>query len=271
MSDSMNKNVFIHFLPVFGCVSTALIYTAVGVLAMLSFFRIVDGGADEGSLVVLLDEYPIGKFLIGILLAGTLCYIIWRIYESINDPYNYGNKIKGLTIRTGIALSSLADGLLAYSIIRVLLHQGNIQQNGEPTEEREFVSSLLQIFFGQAFVITIGVALIITALLQLIYGITNGYKERMNSENFYPAIRKLIPPFAWIGFISRGVILGIVGIFYMKAGILKNEQYIINTDKAFDFIGDNIGHIYFIVVALGTICYGIFTFALGMAYDCDKD
>lgn len=35
--------------------------------------------------------------------------------------------------------------------------------------------------------------------------------------------------------------------------------------------GDHVGHVYFILVAIGTICYGIFMLAHGMAYDAEKD
>jgi len=49
------------------------------------------------------------------------------------------------------------------------------------------------------------------------------------------------------------------------------DGYIVNTNKAFDFIGDHVGHVYFILVAIATICYGVFMFAQGIAYDTDKD
>jgi hypothetical protein len=45
---------------------------------------------------------------------------------------------------------------------------------------------------------------------------------------------------------------------------------VVNTDKAFDFIGDDVGHLYFIMVAAGTICYGLFMFVFGWYYDTDK-
>jgi hypothetical protein len=67
------------------------------------------------------------------------------------------------------------------------------------------------------------------------------------------------------------LILGITGYFYLKSGVTENSDLIVDTDKAFDFIGDNIGHIPFLITAAGTICYGIFMFILASAYDTDKD
>jgi hypothetical protein len=65
--------------------------------------------------------------------------------------------------------------------------------------------------------------------------------------------------------------LGIIGFFLIKAAITKDAQHIVNTDKAFDFLGDDVSHFSFIAVAIATICYGIFMFAFGSFYDTDKD
>jgi uncharacterized membrane protein YphA (DoxX/SURF4 family) len=71
--------------------------------------------------------------------------------------------------------------------------------------------------------------------------------------------------------LSRGIILGIVGFSYIRAGVLRNAGSVVNTDKAFDFVGDHAGGICFILVAIGTIFYGVFMFVFGYGYDVDKD
>ena len=72
---------------------------------------------------------------------------------------------------------------------------------------------------------------------------------------------------AYAGYFSRGVILGIIGFFLVKSAVKNNSDYVVNTDKAFDFIGDNVGHVWFILVAIGTIAYGLYMFMLGLNYD----
>ena len=71
----------------YGCIATGIVYAAIGVIAILSFLKIRHGGADENSLLVILNEYVIGKIFIWFILTGTLCYVIWRFYETIKDPY----------------------------------------------------------------------------------------------------------------------------------------------------------------------------------------
>lgn len=268
--EKSEKKKIIHYLPVYGCIATGIIYAAIGVIAILSFLKVRHGGADESSLMAILAKYLIGKIIIWIILLGTLCYIVWRFYETITDPYDYGKDWKGLIKRGGIALSTIADILIIYAAVRILLGAGHIQPDGQPQEERAMVQKLLS-DQGQWPVIGIGVVYLVTALIQLWYGVTRGYRERVNIERFSSFFRHIVHGVAWAGYAGRGIILGIIGFFFVKAGITENARHIVNTDKAFDFIGDNVGHVYFILVSIATICYGLFMFAQGAAYDTDKD
>lgn len=270
MANSKKRKFYIRYLPIYGCISTGLIYTAIGIIAILSYLQIKEGGADEGSLLAFMYDYLTGKIFVWIVLMGTLSYIAWRIYEAIKDPYNYGKSWKGIMMRLGIGLSSIADVLIAYSAIMVIFGISSLQQDGQPTEEREMVGSMLQKNWGDVAIITMGVVIALTAIVQFHYGVTRGYKERLNIAHFGKSIRKLIHFLAWVGYLARGIIIGIIGFFFIKAGYLGDADDVVNTDKAFNFLGDHVNHLSFILVAIGTICYGFFMFFLGVTYDHDN-
>jgi hypothetical protein len=45
----------------------------------------------------------------------------------------------------------------------------------------------------------------------------------------------------------------------VRGAVFSDAQETVNTDKAFNFIGESLlGHPLFVIVALGTICYGVF-------------
>jgi hypothetical protein len=270
MKHTKKKRGSIHYLPVYGCIATGIIYVGIGIIAILSFLKIRHGGADEVSMLAILDDYIVGKIFIWIILLGTLCYIIWRFFETITDPYDYGKDIKGVARRTGIALSTVADILIVYAAIRVLFGTSHIHTNGQPEEERKMVDNLLK-HHGKWLVIGIGLGYFATAAVQFFYGITKGYRERVDIERFSPLFQYAIHFLAWAGYCARAIILGITGFFFLKAGVVENADYVVNTDKAFDFIGDDVGHVWFLLVAAATICYGVFMIAQGVAYDSDRD
>lgn len=271
MANLTNKEKFVHYLPVYGTFSTGLIYLSIGVIAILSFLRIKHGGADESSLMAFLNEYFFGRILIGIILLGMVSFVIWRIFEAIKDPYLYGSDLRGIGRRVGIGLSSIADAFIAFAAVRILLNIGNYREDGQPYAQRETVSNLLSENWGDWLIIIFGVIVFTTAVVQFYYGITRGYKERLDIAHFNKEKRKLIHFFAWMGYSARGIIIGVIGFFLIKAGYLQEAEHVVNTDKAFNFIGDHVGHLPFILVAIGTICYGIFMFAMGITYDVDND
>jgi hypothetical protein len=262
---------YVRYLPLYGCISTAMIYFGIGTVAILSFLKLKEGGADETSLLAFMNEYILGKLFVWAILIGTVAYVIWRIYEAITDPYDYGSTAMGLSKRIGIAASTVADILIAYSAILILLGASNVRVDGNPEQDRQMVQDLLGYSWGSAVVVLIGGIIFMSAVVQLFYGTTRGYKERLDIAHFSVTMKRLIHVLGLTGYVARGIILGIVGFFFAKAGVLKDHNYVVNTDKAFDFIGDEIGHASFILVAAGTICYAFFMVALGLTYDADKD
>jgi hypothetical protein len=265
------KRSFAYYLALYGCISTGIIYIALGVVAMLSFLKVRKGGADEGSLLAILNNSTAGYVLVCIILLGTLCYILWRIYEAIRDPYEYGKSAKGIATRAGIALSTVADGFILYSAYTALLGTSTSNEDGRPVELQRQVGDAMSGGVGGGLIICIGIIISATAIVQLVYGITKGYRERLDIGHMKRWKRNLIHSLGITGYFARSIILGIIGFFFIKAGITKDAQQVVNTDKAFDFIGDHIGHVFFILAAAGTICYGIFMCLFGVYYDTDKD
>lgn len=262
---------FIRFLPIFGCLSTGVVYTGIGVIAMLSLLQLKNGGASANSMMATLQNFTGGSIIIGAILLGMLSYILWRIYESIKDPYHYGKTWTGLTRRTGIALSSFADAFIGYSAFTVLLGSRAVSENGSPQHQQKVIGSVLDSSMGKELIIALGVAIAVTAGVQFFYGITRGYRERLDIAKIDITKKKAIFVLGFTGYIARGIIIGIMAFFILKAGFTGNAEYAVNTDKAFDFIGDNIGKLAFSVVAIGTIFYGLFMFALGITYDVNND
>lgn len=106
----------------------------------------------------------------------------------------------------------------------------------------------------------LGTVIFLTALVQFYYGLTKGYKERIDVNLLSTILKSLIYGLAGAGYLARGIIIGIIGFFFIKAGLSGKAHHIVNTEKAFDFIGDQIGPLCFILVAIGSICYGLFMF-----------
>jgi hypothetical protein len=253
-----------------GCISTGIVYAMIGVVAMLSLLQLKQGGADESSILKFLEDVPGGKILIGIILLGMVAYIIWRFYEAIEDPYEYGRQFTGIATRIITAFSAISDAMIAWPAIEALMGASTAMKDGEPVAQRQQFGELLQKDGGVWVVGLIGLITSITAVVQFVYVFKEAYEERIDMKRMKPWKKNVIHVAGYAGHFARGIILGIMGFFMLKAAFTLNAQHIVNTDKAFDFIGDNLSHLLFAAVAVGTVCYGLFMFAMGYYYDFKK-
>jgi len=261
---------FFKQLARLGCFSTAIVYAMIGVVALLSLLRVRHGGADEASILRLLEDVPFGKVVISIVLSGMVAYIIWRMYEAINDPYGYSRHFKGILTRIITAFSAVSDAMIAWPAIESLAGINTALKDGEPVAQRQMFSELLQSTGGVWLVALIGGITSITAVVQFIFVFKEAYEERIDFKRLSALKAGIIHVLSYAGHIARGTILGIIGFFTLKAAITKNGQHVVNTDKAFDFLGDEVSHYVFAIIATGTICYGCFMMAMGYYYDFKK-
>ena len=261
------KNKLLKTVTLFGCFSTGIIYSAIGIIAILSFLKLKQGGADESSFFVLLNDFVAGRMLNWLIILGALCFIVWRFYEAFKDPYHIGTNTKAMLLRTGTACSSAADAFIILSALRAMFDQHKAPVTGEPLQQRDMVARLLNFDWGHIAVMIIGVVILITAVVLVLYGLSKSFTEAIRADDFNPKQKIAVHTIAYAGYFSRGTILLITGFFFVKSAIKNNSSYIVNTDKSFDFIGDHIGHPWFILIAVGTILYGVYMFILGLHYD----
>lgn len=262
-----NVKAMAQKLARFGCYSVAGVYFMVGLMALLSFLGEARDAADEERIVGVILEIPLGEVLISIMILGLLGYVMWRVYEAFADPYEFGNSLKGKAQRTGIGLSALGYVMIAFGAAQILI-QGAGDSEGD---QQLFVSQILSWPGGQVVVGIAGAVLGFTALVQFKYIYGGDYNKRMKYDEMPSWIVKTTHFTAWVGYIARSILLAVLGFFLLKAAINSDSEEVGDTDSAFDFLGSFgvVGHIIFVAVALGTMCYGIFMLISGYYYSCE--
>lgn len=263
------KRKLLKALTLTGCFSTGIIYGSIGVIAILSYLKLKRGGADENSFFALLNGFALGKALNWIIILGAVCFVIWRFYEAFKDPNNAGSDSKGILLRMGIAFSSLADAFIAFSVLQALFSLQKVPLSGEPVQQQNMVADLIKTEWGRVMIIIVSLVVLLTALVLAFYGLSGRFTESIKDERFSKPWTYVVHGLAYSGYLARGVILSVVGFFLFLSAIKRDSSYVVNTDKAFDFIGDNIGGIAFLLIATGTICYGLYMFILGLHYKID--
>ena len=241
-------------------------YVLIGVWAMLALLRIADPAADEQRILHRILQLPFGGVLIAAIAAGTTGYILWLIFEAVFDPYKFGNTLKGAAERIGIALSSLAYGVIVSAAVKVLLGHG-------PTSERRqqrLVANVLHWPGGRWLVAAAALVAAFVGLYQLKYVYDGDHARRLDMDRHGRRARFVVNALGWAGYGGRCAILVVFAEFLMRAAYSFNPRAVGDTDAAFNTLGLNggaFGDLLFSAAALGTIAYGAIMYIHAVCFD----
>jgi hypothetical protein len=260
----------VHVLARFGYFSIGTIYVLIGVWAMLALWRVANPAADEQRILQRLTDLPLGFAVIAVLALGMLGYMLWLIFEAVFDPYKFGNRLKGLSNRIAIACSALAYGKIASAGAIVLLGRG-----GHGEQQRQRVARHVLDWPGGPWLLgAAGLAVAIVGLFQIKYVHDGEHRRRIALPRRGRFARVAVDVLGWAGYGARCAILLVLGWFLLRAASTVNARNVGDTDSAFDFLGlggGTLGDTVFSVVALGTICYGLFLYVNGVWFKSEAD
>lgn len=248
-----------------GIAAKGFVYVLVGGLAALTVFGSGSNGSNggkQGALQTVLEQ-PYGKFLLGAVVIGLLGYVVWRMIMAFADPDGNGTDTKGIIKRTGFFISGLIYLFFAFSGAQLLfpgLGSGSSGGSDGGSGRQLLVAKVLEQPFGQ-WLVAIGAALVIGKGIFQIYKATSGkFKSAIKEDEMSQKEKATFMRAGRIGYIARGVVMGILGYFLIQAALQSDASEAQGTEGAFDFLSFTGGPYLMAAVALGLACYGVFMF-----------
>lgn len=159
----------------FGYATKGTVYIIIGLLAALAAFNRGGRTTDsQGAFTEILSQ-PYGQLLLGAVAAGLVGYALWCFIQAVKDTENQGSKAKGIVIRLGYGAIGLIHTSLAFTAVQLMIGSRSSYKGEESS--REWTATLLAQPFGQWFVGTVGVAIIIAAIIQFYQAYTGDRKS----------------------------------------------------------------------------------------------
>ena len=245
-----------------GIAAKGVVYVLVGILAAMTVFTSEGGNNGKQGAFQTIIEQPFGKILLGAVVLGLLGYVAWRMIQAFKDPDGYGSDAKGIAKRTGFFISGLIYLFFAFSGARMLF-SGLGGGSGSGSGGRQLlVAKVLEQPFGQ-WLVGIAAALIIgKGVFQLYKAFTGMFKRKIKQTEMSRKERKTYMRTGRVGYIARGVVLGIIGYFLAQAALQADPSEATGTSGALNFLSMAGGPYLMAAVALGLAAYGIFMFVL---------
>jgi Domain of Unknown Function (DUF1206) len=161
---------------------------------------------------------PFGFVLLGIVAFGLLCLTLWRIAQSILDADRVGNDAKALVRRIGYGVSGAVDAGLAVFAVSVMMGLKAARGTDEQSA-RDWTAYLLGAPLGRWLVGAVGLAIAAAGIGTAINGL------RASFENELPGkARRCAVLLGRLGFMARGVVFVIVGVFLINAAVDVNPR-----------------------------------------------
>lgn len=265
VADTKNKmrkaKPWVRRLARFGYMTKGIVYGMIGVLAALAAFG--PGGEMTGTSGALqsIAEMRFGEIVLWIIGIGLIGYILWDFIIAFKDPNNVGTDSKGLIIRIGHFISGVIYANLAFGAIKLASHTGNA---GNGNAEKTVSAKLMEQPFGVWLVGVVGVIIIGYGIYELYNGLKEKFMEEFKSYEMNDIEQKTARIAGKIGLVARGIVLSMVGYFFIRTAYTNNPDESRGLGGALTELANQpFGKFLLAIVAIGLILYGIYQIIRG--------
>jgi Domain of Unknown Function (DUF1206) len=243
-----------------GYVVKGLVYVIMGALA--AKVALGEGGkvTDTKGAIRTLGDQPFGQFLLYVAAFGLLGYALWCLVRAAFDVDGRGSDAKGITIRIGYAVVGVGYLGLAYSALQLATGAGSGGKSTD-TSAKDWTGQLLKHSFGAPLIVLVGVIVIGAALALEYQGLSGRFLDQFKRAEMSTRAQQVVRVLGTFGLAALGVVLGIVGIFFVVAANHHDPQAAKGLGGALNELERQpYGAWLLAVVAIGLLAYGLFSF-----------
>jgi hypothetical protein len=234
-----------------GYVSTAIVYSIIGLIAFGAAFGRSARDADAKQALRVIFDQPFGRILLAVVALGLIGYAAWRFVSSINDAERHGNTAGGIAARAGGFLRGVIYLVLAVEALRMVSNNSSAGSGGQ-----HWSSKLMEMPFGKWLIIAGGLGLFGYAVHQMIQAWKAKLSEKLRLGDVTPSLRKKIIVVSRIGIAARAIVLAIIGISLASAAF-KGQSGDQNTGDALAVIG-SWSHWLLAAVGIGLVAFALY-------------
>jgi hypothetical protein len=240
-----------------GFVADAVVYFVIGALAARAALGVGGRATDpEGALRAVMGQ-PLGDVLLVIIGLGFFGYAAWQALAAATNAEGDGTGATGVALRVsrlGIALVYAALGLLAFRLLWRASSSGGV---------REWAARLPSSPLGRWLVGIIGAGVVAYAIYQLYCAWAARVRERLDLAQLSNDAAQWVVRLGRFGLAARGVVLGLVGWFLIRAAVSFDWHRASGFGGALGALARQAHGAWLLgAVAFGLIAYGLYQLVL---------
>lgn len=257
IAEEVVRHPYTKTLAEMGFYTKGFLFIVIGVLAILVAIGQKGGElADPTGALTRIAAVPYGKVILIIFIIGAVGHGAWNILRGAADVDDAGKNWQGISKRViagGIGVFYLFLAFTAWRIIamaEVSVGSGAIQKT--------LTAVLLALPLGAILVALIGLIVIGAGVHECYAGITGKYQQNFRLYEIKGNKQRIISVLGFFGFLSRALIFGLIGYFFIWAAIKYNPEEAIGLDGALYALSQTYyGKTLLFIAAFGLICHGV--------------
>ncbi|BBG04289.1 MULTISPECIES: DUF1206 domain-containing protein [Pseudonocardia] len=214
------------------------------------------GQADQNGALGAIAAEPLGRAFLWVLVIGFAAVVLWRSVSAVWGFGYLGDRKKQLAKR--VVSAGLA---VVYLVLAVAAATTAIRGRASSGSGGEATAGLLGLPGGQIITALVGVGVVIGGGVMIWNGWTKRFMEDQDLAGADTRIRRLNARTGQVGFIAKGIAVGVLGMLLGVAALTFDPQRANGLDSALKALREQpYGVFLLIAVGLGIACYGIFCF-----------
>jgi hypothetical protein len=238
-----------------GLIAYGVVHLLIGWLAVQIAWSASDSkSADTSGALRTLADQPFGRILLWLVAVGLVALALWQASEAI---WGYRNREDAKRVRKQVTSWAMAViyAALGVSAASVALGSGSSSSQSQ----KQATSGVLAWPAGRVIVVAAGLILVGVGAAQVIKGVKKSFAEEIDTSSMSPVARKGVAQLGQIGYITRGVALGLVGGLLSYATLTFDRKKVQGLDGAMQtIVAQPFGRFLLTAVALGFVAFGVF-------------
>lgn len=244
-----------------GYAAKGIVYIVIGALAARAAGGAGGETTDQHGAIEAISDGPFGTIALVVIGTGLLGYTAWRLVAAVTDAEDDGSDATSLGKRLVSAARGLAYGALGVYALRALGSRRSTDEGGTASATRDWTARLLELPFGRALVVAVGLGVIAFAAFQVYRATSDKVKKHLNLADAGSRAKWIIR-LGRFGIAARAVVFALIGAFLVKAGRQSDSSEAGGIAQSLDAVAAApFGRVALGIVALGLVAYGVYQLA----------
>jgi uncharacterized protein DUF1206 len=243
----------------FGLTSRGLVYVVIGWIAAQIAFGGSGQQADRQGAIHTLASNDIGRVLVILAGVGFAGYALWRLTQAI-----WGHSGEDDAKKLGKRGVSLFRAALYgwFAVNTFLILAGASSSGGSDQSSRTWSTRLMAQPMGRWLVVAVGIGFIVAGAALAWRGLSTTFDKKLKLSEMSNGMQLAVKTVGVAGNVARGVVFGIVGVFFVVAAATFDPHEARGLDGSLRVLGrSGWGQVVLVAVAAGLAAFGLYSFA----------